>query len=62
MSDLNSNPMCIGSSTSRMSAKMMPASAFSCSAASTVTSHASSGDLHSSMKLTFSRMARYSGW
>jgi hypothetical protein len=52
----------MGSKISRISAKMMPASTPSCSTAMTVTSAARSGVLQSSRKLTFSRMARYSGW
>ena len=58
---LNSKPMPIGSSGSRMSANTMAASSAKRRSGWRVTSAATSGRRHISTKLIFSRMARYSG-
>jgi hypothetical protein len=58
---VNSKPMPSGLSTSRMSANKIAASTPSCSTGSSVTCAATSERSHISMKLSFSRSARYSG-
>ena len=54
-------PMPMGSSGSRMSAKMMAASSSKRRSGCSVTSAAMSGRMHISTNESFSRMARYSG-
>ena len=62
LASVNSTGTPIASTGIRMSEKRIAASTPSCSTGSRVTCVASSGFLHSSMKVCFLRIARYSGW